>query len=837
MPMIGLPPAVLYKAAFAAVWGRRAYIPCFYFPSLFYVMFLLLHLIISSLLGWGLRKAAGAGALPGLLLLAGVGATAQPTAAPRRVAAVALAAPDTVSHDESHRIEVGYTTLSGISGQVRNVFDPRDVADELPDLCENLKAIEHGIKEPGQVADLKQLQMCQLMLTSVQEQLAEWRTALGAAHEQLEAMQARLGALPAPPARGPSPDAEARALAHADSALQVRQRRIGGLLAKRYQRVKELQTQVSANYIHALELQDEVGDQLRRFGRATLKAAYPPLWAARATPPPPADPHAGHAAVYRREVIAFYFASNWDNWAFMALIGAVFYGWVAFNYRRVQRQALASEPPFRYLRPGPVAATLVVVFSLAPALELHPPPVYLALLQVLLLGALTAVFARSWPRLAFWYWLGLVGFFVVLAVVNANAASGLLARWGLLLLDVGAVGIGALLLLRVRRAAGLPRLVVPIAGVFMALNVLAVACNAVGRLSLAKMFSTTAIFGLTQGIGLAVFIGLFTEAFHLQIIGSRVAAGDAAHFDYDKIGPQLLRLLTAVAGGLWLLVFASNLNLHAALYAAFEHFLTAPRLLGSTEFTLGNIALFFVILYASTQLQRYVGYFFGEVGDDDSADTRQRGSWLVGLRLLLVIVGFALATAATGLPLSKIAIVFGALSVGIGLGLQSIVNNLVSGIILIFERPFHVGDFIEVAGKAGRVQDIGIRSSKLTSVTGSEIIVPNGDLLSSHVINWTRTNDHIRVDLTLKIAPDPDQETNMETALQTARAQIQEEIKASPYTMHALTPEILLSSINGQVYELKVLFWVTNIRQQELTKSEILAGIYRRLTDKGLQLS
>ena len=800
-------------------------------------MFLLLYLIISSLLGRRLRKAAGAGALLGLLLLAGVGATAQPTAAPRKAAAaVALAAPDTVSHDESHRIEVGYTTLGGISGQVRDVFDTRDVADELPGLCENLKAIEHGIQEPGQVADLKQLQMCQLMLTSVQEQLAEWRTALGEAHEQLEAMQARLGALPAPPARGPGPDAEAGALAHADSALQVRQRRIGGLLAKRFQRVKALQTQVSANYIHALELQDEVGDRLRRFGRATLKAAYPPLWAARATPPPPADPDAAQDEIYRREIIGFYFASNWDNWAFMALIGAVFYGWVAFNYRRVQRQALASEPPFRYLRPGPVAATLVVVFSLAPALELHPPPVYLALLQVLLLGALTAVFARSWPRMAFWYWLGLVGFFVGLAVVNANAASGLLARWGLLLLDMGAVGIGALLLLRVRQAAGLPRLVVPIAGVFIALNVLAVACNAVGRLSLAKMFSTTAIFGLTQGIGLAVFIGLFTEAFHLQIIGSRVAAGGAAHFDYDKIGPQLLRLLTAVAGGLWLLVFASNLNLYAALYAALAHFLTAPRLLGSTGFTLGNIALFFLILYASTQLQRYVGYFFGEVGDD-SADARQRGSWLVGLRLLLVIVGFAVATAATGLPLSKIAIVFGALSVGIGLGLQSIVNNLVSGIILIFERPFHVGDFIEVAGKAGRVQDIGIRSSKLTAVTGSEIIVPNGDLLSSHVINWTRTNDHIRVDLTLKVAPDPDQETDLQTALQTAREQIQQEIKASPYTMHALTPEILLSSINGQVYELKVLFWVTNIRQQELTKSEILAGIYRRLTDKGLQLS
>ena len=198
-----------------------------------------------------------------------------------------------------------------------------------------------------------------------------------------------------------------------------------------------------------------------------------------------------------------------------------------------------------------------------------------------------------------------------------------------------------------------------------------------------------------------------------------------------------------------------------------------------------------------------------------------------------MLVGFALATAATGLPLSKIAIVFGALSVGIGLGLQSIVNNLVSGVILIFERPFHVGDFIEVAGKSGRVQDIGIRSSKLTSLTGSEIILPNADLLSQHVINWTRTNDHIRVDLVLKLAPG----TDLQTDLQTARELIQEEIKNSPYTMQSLPPEILLSSINGQVYELKVLFWITNIRQEQLTKSEILAGIYRRFTARGLQLS
>ncbi|GAB3577110.1 hypothetical protein GCM10027345_14450 [Hymenobacter daeguensis] len=775
-------------------------------------------------------KTTWLGLLPLLLwLLAPAPAQAQATVAREDTMAVDT----TVARDDSYRLEVGYTTLSSISGQVRKVFDTRPLAEDLPDVVENLKAIQYTLKQKGEVVDIKQLQMCQLMLVTLQDELADWRTSLAEAHTQLAAMQARLKTIAPPPPRSAHPDATTLALQRSDSALLARQQRIGGLLAKRFLKVKQLQTQVAASYIQGMELQDEVGDQMRRYSRTSAKLNYPPLWEAQATPPRlPADPKARKAGQYRREIINFYFAHNWDNWAYMALIGLVFYGWVSVNYRRAKKQALAIAEPFRYLRPGPVAATLVVMFSLAPALELHPPPIYLALLQLLLLVALTAVFARSWPRRLFLYWLGLVAFFVWLSVTNANATTGLGARWGLLGLNALAVGVGAFLLWRLRDTLAQMRFLIPVTWLFIGLNGLAIVCNVVGRLSLAKMFSTAAIFGLTQGIGLAVFIESFTEAFHLQMLCSRGREGGTAAFDYSTIEPQLMRLLTVLAGALWLMVFTSNLNLYGFLYGLVAHFLTAPHLIGSTEFTFGNILLFFLILYISALLQRYIGYFFGEVGDD-SSDARKRGSWLVALRLLLVLVGFALATAATGLPLSKIAIVFGALSVGIGLGLQSIVNNLVSGIILIFERPFHVGDFIEVAGKSGRVQDIGIRSSKLTSVTGSEIIVPNGDLLSNHVINWTRTNDHIRTDLSLKLAPG----TDLQTDLQKARELIQEEIKTSPYTMHNLPPEILLSSINGQVYELKVLFWITNIRQEQLTKSEILAGIYRRFTAEGLTLS
>lgn len=323
---------------------------------------------------------------------------------------------------------------------------------------------------------------------------------------------------------------------------------------------------------------------------------------------------------------------NWDNWTYMALIGLVFYGWVTFNYRRAKAQNLVIEEPFRYLKPGPVAATLVVMFSLAPALELHPPPIYLALLQLLLLLALAVVFARSWPRRLFLYWLGLVAFIVWLGVTNANATTGLWARRGLLGISALAVGNGSLMLWRLRQTLEKLRFLVPVAGLFVVLNGLAMVCNVVGRLSMAKMFSTAAIFGLTQGIGLAVFIELFTEAFHLQILCSRGSQSSSAAFDYSTLEPPLMRLLTVLSGALWLMVFPSNRNVYNLIYGFFEQFLTAPRLLGSTEFTYGNILLFFVILFVSAQWQRYIGYFFGDVEDDDSSESRRRGSWLVALR-------------------------------------------------------------------------------------------------------------------------------------------------------------------------------------------------------------
>jgi len=744
-----------------------------------------------------------------------------------------VAAPVT-EQDAAQRVEQAYLVLGRISGSARRGADTGELVEELPDVEANLKTIRQNLTQYKSVINLKQVRMFQILLTDMQEQLGSWRTELATQGKRLTRMQLQLDSLAEHAI--PNPADTTTALGRSTKRLQRKQQRARLLLTRNHQTVTQLQTRVSDSYIQALELQDEVREQSRRFNRRTLAPGNAPLWRATATADTTQQNAAGQLVresyASQRRLLLYYFGQNWHFGVWMAVLGAVFFTWVFRNFRQVNRAPAAPTPeqqPFRYLRPVPVAATLVVVFSVAPFFDLNPPAAYTDLLQLLLVVSLSVLLGRTWQRRHFWYWLGIVGLFLGLTFTYAANEPGLGLRWAMLLLNLAAIGLGLGLRRALRRGLKLAAFVPPVVVLFVLLNTLAVLCNLTGRLSLAKVFSSTAILGLTQIISLSAFVRLLTEAFHLQMQRSRLAGGAAARFNFQKIEQGLRTVLSVVVCGLWLMSFTANLNIFQPIYHFLELLLTTPHHIGSITFSVGNIVLFFAIIYISVLLQRYVGHFFGETDDEFNPDPDRKGSWLVAIRLVLLAVGFLLATMASGLPLDKITIVVGALGVGVGLGLQNIINNLVSGIILIFERPFQVGDFIEVTGKTGRVKDIGIRASKLISLSGSEIIVPNGDLLSGHVINWTLSNNHIRVELGLKL--------NLDTDLDKAKELISEEILENPNTLHKVAPDILLSGVNGQVYDLKVLFWINNIRQEQVLKSEILAGIHRRFMQEGINMN
>ena len=130
---------------------------------------------------------------------------------------------------------------------------------------------------------------------------------------------------------------------------------------------------------------------------------------------------------------------------------------------------------------------------------------------------------------------------------------------------------------------------------------------------------------------------------------------------------------------------------------------------------------------------------------------KNRTSALI-IRMACFFIGFLLAVAASDFPLEKLTIIISAFGVGIGFGLQNIVNNLVSGLILAFEKPIQIGDIIEVDGASGTMKEIGIRSSKILTGDGSEVIIPNGDLISHQVVNWTLSNSNRQIELMINTA-------------------------------------------------------------------------------------
>ena len=170
---------------------------------------------------------------------------------------------------------------------------------------------------------------------------------------------------------------------------------------------------------------------------------------------------------------------------------------------------------------------------------------------------------------------------------------------------------------------------------------------------------------------------------------------------------------------------------------------------------------------------------------------------------VLVVTGFVLAMAALGIDLTKVTLLAGALGIGVGLGLQSVVNNFASGLILMLERPINVGDQIDVGGVVGEVKRIGVRSSTIRTAQGAEVIVPNADLASKQVTNWTLSDRARRyeIDVGVEYGSDPARVLRL---LEGAAAEVPEVQKVPP-------PRALFTGFGDSSLDFRLFAWVESV--------------------------
>ncbi len=595
--------------------------------------------------------------------------------------------------------------------------------------------------------------------------------------------------------------------------------------------LNNLTSHASVNAIAVTEMLNQTSNLLARVGPRAFTKERNYLWEPRT-----GRPAAARAGNFRRsfnnenKAVKYYFSNTRSNRFWLFLTGIVFFYWVFNNYRILKKKERLSLPAsfqFKYINSLPFAACLVWMLTLAPLFDLNAPAIYIETTQFLLMLVLTVLFWKRWPRTLFYYWCGIVVLFVLLSVTRIMGLPFSLQRWWVLFINVGAVFLGYFFRRRLQKANE-ERLLVLAAVIYIVLNLLAVICNLFGRSTLTQIFGYTSIYTFAQIITLTVFVKLLEEAFLLQILTSRVRKGYPDYFDGEPVLKGMKRLVSFVAIVICLIAVTTNLNIYNFVYGKLQSFLFAQQSIGSISFTFGGIVLFLGIIWLANFLQKYIAYFFGDVGDDAAFDNKGERSRLMITRLVLLIAGFLLAVAASGLPMDKITVILGALGVGIGLGLQGIVNNFVSGIILIFDRPLRIGDTVEVGDKKGRVKEISIRSSTLLTPDGAEVIIPNGDLLSHNIVNWTLSNNHIRVEFSFVTDNVPDPE-----AIKKGFIDI---VHDNPYILQQRPPEVLFTYMKGKTVQLLFSFWCKDVAKLDTAKSEVSKAVYSLLLEKGINI-
>ena len=277
----------------------------------------------------------------------------------------------------------------------------------------------------------------------------------------------------------------------------------------------------------------------------------------------------------------------------------------------------------------------------------------------------------------------------------------------------------------------------------------------------------------------------------------------------------------------WLALSLEMFSLRDPVFTKLESLLLAKHSLGSLDFSLANLFAFGLTIWVAFLISRLVRFILDH-------DVYPRFSLSQGLpyaisnviHYSILLLAFFMATAALGIDMTKFTILVSAFGVGIGFGLQNIINNFVSGLILLFERPIKIGDSVQVGDAIGTVSRIGIRASVLRTNNGSEIIVPNATLISTNVTNWTLSNQRRIIVLPLNVAqgPDPDRVSEI----------LKREALANESVLKDPAPEVLIISLAATMsFELRV--WTSEVENWPNIRSDLFTATNQALAKEGIK--
>lgn len=470
----------------------------------------------------------------------------------------------------------------------------------------------------------------------------------------------------------------------------------------------------------------------------------------------------------------------------------------------------------------PLLSAVLIIVNLFQFVFFSPPFILSVIFWTISCICLTLLFKNFITRYWINVWLIMVALFVIAAFDNLILQATRVERWIMVLISVSGVIAGALVLLKGRINELREKWILISIGFMTVLEVLSALANIFGRYNLSKALLIAGFLNVIIAILFLWTIRLINEGLFLAFNVYTQQDRKLFYLNFDKVGkkaPALFYVLLVIG---WVVLFGRNFAGFEFVAKPLREFFSRERTLGDYTFSINTLALFIGIMAVSVIISKIVSYFASDkhsAQDKTNKEGKQGvGSWLLLIRITILCIGLFLAIAAAGIPMDRITIVLGALGVGIGFGLQTLVNNLVSGLIIAFEKPVNVGDIVDVDGQGGTMKSIGFRSSVIATWDGADVVMPNGDLLNSHLTNWSLGGNRKRMSVMIGVAYNSD--------LGKTKQILNEILNADDrISKHKGPPVVQYEQFNNSAIDIKVYFWPKDIKYALATRSDIIMAI------------
>lgn len=523
-----------------------------------------------------------------------------------------------------------------------------------------------------------------------------------------------------------------------------------------------------------------------------------------------------HSFVKGFLLLVFYFYNHWVSLIIMlAFILTITIYLKVLKYRYIKAGIYKEFKRPVQILVRPVATASLICITMYQFFLPMPPFILTGLLWIFAGIALTRILYNTEKKFVYKTWILFFGLNLLAIFDNIIVIHTYTEAWLILILTITAMLFGIYVLINGEKLENKPKQWIFYGMVI--LEMLALVFILAGNYNTGKILMTEGIFTILVGYLLintfrflrsifvfSEFLKESDEEKKLEVLSNKPAKISVVSFTFFLTG--------------WLFLISRNSYGFQKFIEPISAAFSVEREIGEFTFTYQGFFVFVLVLFLSVFISKVVSFLANDNRFRTSGEKKSGiGSWLLLIRIGIITTGIIIAFRSAGLPMDRLTMIISALGVGLAFGMQTLVNNLISGVFIAFEKPINLDDIVEIGGQTGKMKSIGIRSSVITTYDGSDVIIPNGDLLNQHLVNWTLGSTRRRYEIQVGVAYGTD--------LNSVKKLLFEILSNHKMVLKNPGPIIWATTFNESSIDFVVKYWVSHFNYGNDVKSDLIISI------------